>query len=420
MTEPLKKPPRKNPQVRTVLPTLPPFARSRRAIAFTAAAAEGRFVLQVCAECAAATYPPREICPKCWSMQLEWTAAGDGGRLISETTLRTSINTYFRERMPWRIGTVQLDAGPTVLAHLHGDVKLDDEVRMIARTDKSGQGVLLALPVKETPNMADDRQLRTLTCDPKHRRVLVTDGRSELGQRVAKALADAGASIVFVGIAEAWRPYAGSDALAAIPGVEIMPLDVTDTISVNELAGEIGGKTDILVNTAEYVRPGGTMDREGILTARDEMETNYFGLLRLMQAFGPGMRARGADGDNSACAWVNLLSVYALSNWPHFGTTSASQAAAYSLSQCLRGELAGSGVKVVNILFGPLDESWRQPLPPPKVTPQKLADSVVQALQQGIESVALGPVAEDVVRRWKEDPAVLERELAQVQPGQVA
>ncbi|MBT8078196.1 MAG: SDR family NAD(P)-dependent oxidoreductase [Gammaproteobacteria bacterium] len=420
MTEPLRKPPRKNPQVRTVLPTLPPFSRSRKAMAFTAAAAEGRFVLQVCAECASATYPARELCPKCWSMHLEWRDADTGGRLISETTLRTSINTYFRERMPWRIGTVQLRAGPTVLAHIHGDVMRNDEVRMIARTDKSGQGVLMALPAKETPNMADDRQLRELTCDPKHRRVLVTDGRTELGQQTARALASAGASRIFVGIAEQWRPYPGSDDLAAVPGVEIMPLDVTDTISVNELAGEIGGKTDILVNTAEHVRPGGTLDRDGTLTARNEMETNYFGLLRLMQAFAPGMRARGADGDNSACAWVNLLSVYALANWPQFGTTSASHAAAYSLSHCLRGELAGSGVKVINILFGPLEESWRQSLPPPKVTPQKLAATIVDALRQGIESVALGPVAEDVVRRWKEDPAVLERELTQLQAGQAS
>lgn len=262
--------------------------------------------------------------------------------------------------------------------------------------------------------MADDRQLRTLTCDPKHRRVLVTDGRSGLGQRTAAALADAGASRIFVGIAEDWRPYNGREDLLATPNVEIVPLDITDTISVNELAAEIGGKTDILINTAEHVRPGATMERDGILTARDEMEINYFGLMRLIQAFGPGMRARGADGDNSACAWVNLLSVYALSNWPVYGTTSASQAAAFSLSQCLRGEFAGSGVKIVNILFGPLEESWRQPLPPPKVTPERLATTVVQALQQGIETVALGPVAEDVMARWKDDPAVLERELTQV------
>ena len=66
---------------------------------------------------------------------------------------------------------------------------------------------------------------------------------------------------------------------------------------------------------------------------------------RLIQAFGPGMRARGADGDNSACAWVNLLSVYALSNWPVYGTTSASQAAALSLSQCLRGDFVTSAAE---------------------------------------------------------------------------
>jgi len=199
--------------------------------------------------------------------------------------------------------------------------------------------------------------------------------------------------------------------------VGFMPLDVTVTISVNELAAEMGDKADILINTAEYVRPGSTMQRHGITLARDEMEVNYFGMMRLIQAFGPVMRARGADGDNSACAWVNLLSVYALSNWSVYGTTSASQAAAYSLAQCLRAEFAGSGVKVVNVLCGPLEESWRQPLPPPKVTPERVAGAVVKALVEGIENVTLGLVAEDVVRRYREDPFVLERELSQISMG---
>lgn len=415
MTEPLQKPPKKNPQRRTVSPTLPPGARSRKAIAFSTAAAEGRLALQTCTACGEVIYPAREICPKCWSMDLPWQDIPDGGELIAETTLRTSVNTYFRERMPWRIGTVRLDAGPLVLAHVHGDVGEYERVKMIARTDKSGQGVLLALPGKETANMADDKQLRELTCDPKHRRILVTDGRTELGQCTVGALAKAGTAKIFVGIAEQWRPYKGSAELAAVPGVEIVPLDITDTVSVNELAASIGGKTDILINTAEYARPGSAMERNGILTARDEMEINYFGLMRLIQAFGPAMRNRGADGENSACAWVNLLSVYALTNWSVFGTTSASQAAAYSLSQSLRGEFSGSGVKVVNVLFGPLDESWRQSLPPPKVTPKRLADTIVTALRQGIENVTLGPVAEDIVSRFRDDPFVLERELMQAQ-----
>ncbi len=413
MTEAIKRPRRKDPQKRTVLPTLPPTSRSRRALGFSVAAAEGRFVLQKCDDCEAVTYPPREACPKCLSMNLEWRDMPEGGKLIAETTIQTSTNVYFRERTPWRVGTIALDAGIPVLAHIHGDIAEGGRVRMIARTDKSGQGVLMALPEQETENMADDKQLRELTCDPKHRRALITDGRTQLGQAMAKALSAAGASTVFVGVAETWRPFAGADALAAIPNVEVIALDVTDTVSVNELASEIGGKVDILINTAEYVRAGGAMDRDGIVTARDEMEVNYFGPLRLIQAFGPGMRFRGADGVNSACAWVNLLSVYALSNWPAYGSTSASQAAAYSLSQCLRGEFHGSGVKVLNALFGPLEEDWRQHLPPPKVTPEGLAKAVVGALQQGLEELTVGAVADDFLTRWKQDPRVLARELTQ-------
>ena len=46
------------------------------------------------------------------------------------------------------------------------------------------------------------------------------------------------------------------------------------------------------------------------------MDIRYFGMLRLAQQFGPAMRARGADGVNAAAAFVNLLSVHALMNWP--------------------------------------------------------------------------------------------------------
>ena len=152
-----------------------------------------------------------------------------------------------------------------------------------------------------------------------------------------------------------------------------------------------------------------------MVTSQEEMEVNYFGLMRLMQAFGGGMRGRGADGVNSACAWVNLLSVYALSNWPEYGSTSASQAAALSLAQCFRAEMAGSGVKIVNALCGPIDDEWHQPLPPPKVSPSVVARDISQGLQQGIEEIIIGDVAKDVLFRWKEDAQVLEKELTQIE-----
>jgi hypothetical protein len=58
----LERPKRKNPILRTRLPTLPPAARSRVALGLTAAAALGRFELQQCRECGMVQYPPREAC----------------------------------------------------------------------------------------------------------------------------------------------------------------------------------------------------------------------------------------------------------------------------------------------------------------------------------------------------------------------
>jgi short-subunit dehydrogenase len=134
--------------------------------------------------------------------------------------------------------------------------------------------------------------------------------------------------------------------------------------------------------------------------------------MRLAQAFGPAMRARGADGVNSAAAFVNLLSVHALMNWPAYGAYSAAEAACLSAAQCLRAELRPGGVKVLNVFFGPLETEWFQTVPPPKVAPSALAKAVVQALQRGVEDVFVGDIAEDIRARLAVNPKALEREIA--------
>jgi NAD(P)-dependent dehydrogenase (short-subunit alcohol dehydrogenase family) len=284
-------------------------------------------------------------------------------------------------------------------------------VRVGARLDKSGQGVLLAFPIDEVPNMADDRQLREMTCDPKFRKVLVTDGRTTVGQAVVRALAGAGADVVWVGHAEPWKSLPALADLTSLPQVALVPLDLTDSGSVKEIAAQIGGRVDILINTAEVHRAHGIASRSGVEVARAEMDVNYFGLLRLAQEFAPVMRSRGADGQSSATAWVNLLSVYALTNFPPHGTFSASKAAALSLSQCLRAEMRPGGVRVINVFPGPIDDEWNQMLPPPKLSPEALATAVVRALKDGVEDLYPGDVAQEWLARWRENPKILEREI---------
>lgn len=414
MTTPLQRPQRKNPVVKTRQPVLPPWGRSRVGLGLTAAAARGQFELQRCEDCGRVQYPPREVCDGCVGVELCWVAQGGEGELLSATVLHHSHDIFFRERLPWRLGLVRLDAGPSVVAHLHGDVAQPGcRVRIDARLDRAGRGVLVAFPDSETPNMADDLQLREMTCDPKFRRVLVTDGKSAVGQAVVRGLVDAGATRVWVGHAEPWKHVAGFETLAQLSEVTVIPLDVTDARSVREQAASVGGRVDILVNTSEVHRAHSISSRYGTDVAKLEMEVNYFGLLRLAQEFGAAMKARGADGQNSAVAWVNILSVFALSSFPDHGTFSASKAAAYSLSQAMRADFHASAIRVINLFPGPVDEEWNQLIPPPKLAPERLARAVVQALRDGVEDVYPGDVAQEFLERWLENPKVLERELAQ-------
>ncbi|MCW5232140.1 SDR family NAD(P)-dependent oxidoreductase [Verminephrobacter eiseniae] len=414
MTMPLLHPPRKNPLLRTRQMNLPPGARSRVALGLTAAAAEGHFRLQTCADCGTVQYPPREVCHQCLSAALRWRQQSGAGTLLGSTTLHHSNELFFRERLPWRLGLVQLDAGPTLMVHLHGAVgDAPQRVRVGARLDRAGQAVLIGFPNAESAPMADDEMLREMTSDPQFRKALVTDGKTGTGQAIVRALAQAGADIIWVGQAEPWKKTgAGLDEIAALPQVTLVPLDLTDGRQVAELAGAIGGKVDIVINNAELHRTFGIGARRGTDVAKAEMEINYFGLLRLAQEFGPALKGRSADGVAGATAWVNLLSIYALSNFPPHGTFSASKAAAHSLAQCLRAEMRPAGIRVINIFPGPIDDEWNQHLPPPKLAPGALAHAIVKALRDGVEDVYPGDVAQEWLERWRDNPKVLERELA--------
>lgn len=414
MTMPMMRPPRKNPVLRTRQMNLPPGARGRVALGLTAAAAEGRFELQACDNCGTVQYPPREVCHKCLSAALRWRAQSGEGELLGSTTLHHSNDLFFRERLPWRLGLVHLDAGPTLMVHLHGEVgDAPQRVRVGARLDRAGQAVLIGFPNEGSPHMADDKMLREMTSDPKFRKVLVTDGKTEVGQALVRALVKAGADIVWVGHAEPWKKLGdGLDDISALPQVTLVPLDLTNGRQVTELAGSIGGKVDIVINNAEVHRTFGIGARRGTDVAKAEMDINYFGLLRLAQEFGPALKGRSADGATGATAWVNLLSIYALSNFPPHGTFSASKAAAHSLAQCLRAEMRPAGIRVINVFPGPIDDEWNQHTPPPKLAPTALANAIVKALRDGVEDVYPGDVAQEWLERWRDNPKVLERELA--------
>ncbi len=224
-------------------------------------------------------------------------------------------------------------------------------------------------------------------------------------------LKKAGAGSIFVGVSEDWKPFPAREALEKQDGVHLVPLDVTSETSVGDFARDYGAKIEIVINTADFIRPGSILAPGQINPARDAMEVIVFGMMRLAQALAPVMMSRGADGAAGAAAWVNLLSVYGEAHAPGFAAYGAAQAAALALSHALRAELGAGGVRLINVLTGPTDSEWFQTLPQPKVGQKAIADAVVDGLIRGLEEVYVGDIAKDLHQRLKANPKAVEREL---------
>lgn len=416
MDHPVKRP-LKDPLRKTAAVLLPPAARSRKAHLLIPVAGRGGFELQHCGGCGRFLWPMHEACPSCLSAALPLEPAPRGGRVISATTAEVPADSYFRARAPWRVGLVQMDAGPQALAHLHPGAGQGDRVRLALMLDRAGQAVLHAGPEQER-DMGADPQWQEMVADPKGRRVLITDARHVAARPLAEALLAAGAAHVFLGLDEAWKPFPEAGKLAALPGVSVLPLDLRSDRSVADLATDIGGKVEILVNTADLPRPGPLMAPASAAQAREMMEVSAFGLMRLMRGFAPAMAARGADAAQDApgaAAWVNLVSVFGRVQHPGFAGYGAAHAAALALAPALRAMLAPGGVRLMTAVTGPTDIPWFDAFPHPKVNGRAIAAAILAGLKAGHEEAVIGDLARDWLDRHQENPRALEAELARGQ-----
>ncbi|MFG1848776.1 oxidoreductase [Micromonospora carbonacea] len=125
--------------------------------------------------------------------------------------------------------------------------------------------------------------------------------------------------------------------------VQVLPLDVTDPAQVRaavDAAEERFGGIDVLVNNAGrgwFGSVEGSPDE----TIRRTFDLNLFGVVDVVRAVLPGMRARG-DG------WiVNMSSVAGLVGAQGFGYYSAAKFALEGLSETLRQEVEPFGVRVL-------------------------------------------------------------------------
>lgn len=171
------------------------------------------------------------------------------------------------------------------------------------------------------------------------RAVLITGCSSGIGRATAERLAQRG-----------WPVYATARDVGSIQdlagrGCKILRLDVTDEASMTAAVAtveEAEGAVGVLVNNAGYGLHG-AIETTPLEQARDQFDTNFFGLVALTQLVLPGMRAQG---------WgkvVNMSSMGGKLTLPGGGFYHASKHAVEALSDALRFEVASFGIDVIVI-----------------------------------------------------------------------
>ena len=211
-------------------------------------------------------------------------------------------------------------------------------------------------------------------------KALVTGANRGLGTAIAQALLDAGATV-----------YGGAREPASITNDRLIPvrLDVTNDDAIAN-AARTCTDVSIVVNNAGILRQSASLAEGGIEAARAEMETNYFGSMRVARAFAPILR------DNGGGALVNVLSVLSFISMPQGATYSASKSAAWSLTNALRIELRGQGTLVVAVHAGFIDTDMAAGVSGEKVSPESVANQIVTAVASDAEEVLADATSEMV------------------------
>jgi NAD(P)-dependent dehydrogenase (short-subunit alcohol dehydrogenase family) len=236
---------------------------------------------------------------------------------------------------------------------------------------------------------------------------LVTGANRGIGRAYVEALLALGAAKIYAG---ARHPEALADLAAAHPGrIEAISLDITDAADIAAAAAKCRD-VSLLINNAGINRQAGFVAAGDLAHARAEMETNYFGPLAMCRAFAPILKANGGG------AIVNMLSILARVNLPMYGSLCASKAAGLSMTQGVRGELAGQGTLVVAVMPGACDTEMEQNFPPPKLAPAEAAGAALAAVESGTEEVYPGDMAAGINQGLAADAKAIEKDFAKYLP----
>lgn len=242
----------------------------------------------------------------------------------------------------------------------------------------------------------------------------VTGANRGLGRALVEDLLSRGASKVYAAV---------RDLDSGIRDRRVVPvlLDVTSPEQA-QLVAEQCTDVRLLINNA------GSLSGLSVLQGdperlRHDLDVNFYGVLNVVRAFVPVLAGAGgeqlADGSSPAllanlggAAILNILSVVSMASMPSIGGYSASKAAAWSLTQSLRGELRGQGIRVLAAFPGPMDTDMARGFAMPKASAAAVAKAILDGVASDQEDIAPDPMSADVLETFSRDPREIERRFA--------
>ncbi len=205
-----------------------------------------------------------------------------------------------------------------------------------------------------------------------HSTAIVTGANRGIGLAFTRELLARGARKVYAG--------ARDPSTIKLPGVEAIRLDVTKPEQV-AAAAELARDVTLVINNAGVGHQGGFLAADSEEVARRQLETNYFGMLRMSKAFAPILAAHGGGGI------INVLSVVSWVNGGTLAAYAASKSAAWSLTNSLRFEFAPQKTQVLALHMAFVDTDLVRGIDAPKTSAEEIVKLTLDGLEAGLDEV---------------------------------
>jgi short-subunit dehydrogenase len=230
------------------------------------------------------------------------------------------------------------------------------------------------------PDLYRERSLAT-SIDGK--RILITGASSGIGREVALKIGEANGTVMLVARTREKLEEVAREVEERGGTAHVHPADLSDTADIERMANEVveqHGGIDILVNNAgRSIRRSVKYQYDRFHDFERTMQLNYFGALRLILTFLPGMRERRTGHI------INISSYSVQMNTPRFSAYAASKAALDQFSRCLAAEVVDKHIHLTTIymplvrtpMIAPTDFYKTLPALEPEEAGQLVTDAMI-------------------------------------------